>query len=115
MRYSGWIDPYKDDSSLAMGRNSAFWTVTPAAPDEDSPTAWHRDVGTTTRNVCWASGASMAAPALSGVAALIVGKLGSMNPDELANRLASSAADLGATGTDPIYGRGRVNALRAVQ
>ena len=31
------------------------------------------------------------------------------------NRLASSADDLGATGTDPIYGRGRVNAFKAVQ
>jgi subtilisin family serine protease len=71
--------------------------------------------GTTTRNVCWASGTSMAAPAVSGVAALIVGKFGSMNPDALANRLASSADDLGAAGTDPVYGRGRVNALKAVQ
>jgi len=71
--------------------------------------------GTTTRNVCWASGTSMAAPAVSAVAALIVGKSGSMNPDALADRLAASADDLGAPGTDPIYGRGRVNALRAVQ
>ena len=71
--------------------------------------------GTTIRNVCWASGTSMAAPAVSGVAALIVGKFGSMNPDALANRLASSADDLGAAGTDPVYGRGRVNALKAVQ
>jgi subtilisin family serine protease len=71
--------------------------------------------GTTTRNVCWASGTSMAAPAVSAVAALIVGKYGSMNPDALADRLAASADDLGATGTDPIYGRGRVNALSAVQ
>jgi lantibiotic leader peptide-processing serine protease len=71
--------------------------------------------GTTTRNVCWASGTSMAAPAVSGVAALIVGKFGSMNPDALADRLASTADDLGAAGTDPVYGRGRVNALKAVQ
>ena len=71
--------------------------------------------GTTTRNVCFASGTSMAAPAVSGVAALIVGKFGSMSPDALAGRLASSADDLGAAGTDPVYGRGRVNALRAVQ
>ena len=54
VRYSGWIDPYKADSSLAMGRNAAFWTATLAAPDEDSPTAWHRDVATT-RNSIWRS------------------------------------------------------------
>jgi subtilisin family serine protease len=71
--------------------------------------------GTTTRNVCWATGTSMSAPAVSGVAALIVGKLGSMSPDALADRLAATADDLGAAGTDPIYGRGRVNALKAVQ
>jgi lantibiotic leader peptide-processing serine protease len=71
--------------------------------------------GTTTRNVCFASGTSMSAPAVSGVAALIVGKQGSMNPDALEARLAASADDLGETGVDAIYGRGRVNAFRAVQ
>jgi subtilisin family serine protease len=71
--------------------------------------------GTTTRNVCFASGTSMAAPAVSGVAALIVGKQGSMSPDALEARLAASADDLGATGVDAIYGRGRVNAFKAVQ
>jgi subtilisin family serine protease len=71
--------------------------------------------GTTNRNVCWATGTSMSAPAVSGVAALIVGKFGSMNPDALADRIASSADDLGEAGTDPVYGRGRVNALKAVQ
>ena len=54
VRYSGWIDPYKADSSVAMGRNAAFWTATPAAPDEGSPTAWHRDVATD-RNSIWRS------------------------------------------------------------
>jgi lantibiotic leader peptide-processing serine protease len=71
--------------------------------------------GTTTRNVCWAAGTSMSAPAVSGVAALVVGQRGSMNPDALFNIVANSADDLGASGTDPVYGRGRVNALRAVQ
>jgi len=71
--------------------------------------------GTTTRNVCFATGTSMATPAVSGVAALIVGKQGSMSPDALEARLASSSDDLGATGVDAIYGRGRVNALKAVQ
>jgi subtilisin family serine protease len=71
--------------------------------------------GTTTRNVCFASGTSMSAPAVSGVAALIVGKFGSMSPDQLTTRLASSADDLGQTGVDAIYGKGRVNAFRAVQ
>ena len=42
----------------------------------------------------------MAAPAVSAVAALIVGKYGSMNPDALANRLAASA--------DILVRRGRI-------
>lgn len=71
--------------------------------------------GTTTRNVCFAAGTSMSAPAVSGVAALIVGKYGSMSPAALEGRLAASSDDLGATGVDAIYGRGRVNAFRAVQ
>jgi subtilisin family serine protease len=71
--------------------------------------------GTTTRNVCFASGTSMSAPAVAGVAALIVGKQGRTDPDVLAGKLAASADDLGAAGVDPIYGKGRVNALKAVQ
>jgi len=54
VRYSGWIDPHRADSSRAMGRNAAYWTSTPAPPDEVSATAWHRDVATD-RNSIWRS------------------------------------------------------------
>lgn len=63
----------------------------------------------------WAAGTSMAAPAVSGVAALIVGKYGPMHPAQLEARLRDSADDLGKPGNDDYYGRGRVNALRAIQ
>jgi lantibiotic leader peptide-processing serine protease len=63
----------------------------------------------------WAAGTSMAAPAVAGVAALIVGKYGIMSPAQLETRLRSSADDLGKPGQDDVYGRGRINALRAVQ
>ena len=63
----------------------------------------------------WAAGTSMAAPAVAGVAALIVGKYGPMSPAELEARLRASADDLGKPGNDDFYGRGRVNALRAIQ
>jgi subtilisin family serine protease len=72
-----------------------------------------RGGATATASVCWAAGTSMAAPAVAGVAALIVGQRGRMNPDALLNALARSADDLGARGFDAVYGRGRVNALRA--
>jgi lantibiotic leader peptide-processing serine protease len=64
----------------------------------------------------WASGTSMAAPHVSGVAALIIGKNGgSMSPSAVKSKLKNSADDLGKPGRDPNFGDGRVNAYRAVQ
>lgn len=63
----------------------------------------------------WAAGTSQAAPAVAGVAALVVGKYGPMSPSQLEGILRKSADDLGKPGNDDFYGRGRVNALKAVQ
>jgi subtilisin family serine protease len=61
-------------------------------------------------------GTSMATAHVSGVAALIIGRYGgAMHPGHVAARLRSSADDLGKRGKDDFYGRGRVNAYRAVQ
>jgi len=57
-------------------------------------------------------GTSMAAPHASGVAALIAAQVG-RNPALIRARLQQSADDLGQPGTDPFYGKGRVNAARA--
>jgi uncharacterized protein (TIGR02145 family) len=54
VKYSGWIDPHRADSSRAMGRNSAYWSSTEGPPDDVSATAWHRDVATN-RNSIWRS------------------------------------------------------------
>ena len=54
VRYSGWIDPYRADSSIAMGRNAAWWTSTSGPPDDSSATVWHRDIATD-RNSIWRS------------------------------------------------------------
>jgi lantibiotic leader peptide-processing serine protease len=74
-----------------------------------------RGAGASISTYCWASGTSMSAPAVAGVAALIVGTYGKMSPAELRRRLQQSAEDLGKPGNDDFYGGGRVNALRAVQ
>jgi len=63
----------------------------------------------------WAAGTSTAAPAAAGVAALIVGKLGRIGPGQVEAKLRSSADDLGKPGKDDAYGKGRVNAFRAIQ
>ena len=74
-----------------------------------------RGSGASNGTYCWAAGTSMASPAVAGVAALIVGKNGPMQPSQLEAILRKSADDLGKPGNDDFYGKGRVNALRAVQ
>lgn len=69
------------------------------------------------------NGTSAAAPFAAGVAALVNIAYGSNGPDQetaawadrVKRRLAETADDLGAEGTDPFYGHGRVNAARAIQ
>jgi subtilisin family serine protease len=63
----------------------------------------------------WASGTSMAAPHVTGVAALIIGANGGdMSPSAVQSALTHGAEDKGARGIDPFYGRGRVNADRSL-
>src|SRR5689334_578887 len=51
-------------------------------------------------------GTSQATPHVSGLAALLVEQVGHGNPSQVKARLQQSADDLGATGTDPFYGKG---------
>lgn len=71
----------------------------------NSPTSW-------SGSIVGLAGTSMAAPHVTGVAAVIAGQVG-RNPAQIAARLQQSADDLGASGFDPAYGHGRVNLLRA--
>jgi subtilisin family serine protease len=66
--------------------------------------------GTGTTGYYFAAGTSMAAPAASGVAALIVGKYGHMSPAQLKSRLAQSAVNIGPSA---FFGAGRIDALNA--
>ncbi|WP_179886479.1 S8 family serine peptidase [Bacillus sp. es.034] len=60
------------------------------------------------------SGTSMASPVVAGVAALILANEPYLTNDQVADRLYTSADDLGTAGKDYFYGHGRVNARKAV-
>ncbi|MDQ3958248.1 MAG: S8 family serine peptidase [Actinomycetota bacterium] len=59
-----------------------------------------------------AAGTSMAAPFVSGVAALLAQR--GMAADAIVACILSTTDDLGPPGRDPVFGYGRVNALKAV-
>lgn len=61
------------------------------------------------------SGTSMAAPMVSGAAALLMQLWPGLRADEVSTILLVTATDLGAPGIDPIYGRGLLNIERALQ
>lgn len=61
------------------------------------------------------AGTSMAAPHVSGVAALIIAKNGgSMNPKDVQRQIENTSDAIGGNGQSLYFGKGRVNALRAV-
>lgn len=59
-------------------------------------------------------GTSQAAAHVAGLAALLMAEYGTGNVGFIKSRLTSSAIDLGQTGTDPFYGRGRIDVAQAL-
>ena len=91
-----------------------------AAPggDFDSPyNYWWYDMvlSTVSEGWTWTAGTSMASPHVAGVAALIIGKNGGdMDPHKVEMQLYKSADKIDTNGKSVYYGKGRVNAFRAV-
>ena len=59
------------------------------------------------------SGTSFSAPLIAGAAALLKERFPALTPTQIVDILLVSATDLGAPGTDPIYGRGLMNLAAA--
>ena len=64
--------------------------------------------------VVGSNGTSMASPHVAGLAAMIMGERGKLKPSQVRSIIERTADDLGQSGTDPFYGKGRINAASAV-
>lgn len=63
----------------------------------------------------WSTGTSLAAPHVTGVAAMLIGlNGGAMDPRHVRAMLVRTADDIGEPRRDPYHGHGRINARRAV-
>jgi subtilisin family serine protease len=60
------------------------------------------------------TGTSMSAPAVAGLAALVLSREPSLTNDQVRTRLFTSAIDLGPAGFDSLYGYGRIDAYRSL-
>ncbi|MGH8542102.1 MAG: S8 family serine peptidase [Gammaproteobacteria bacterium] len=77
-------------------------------------TAWNFATNTPIYDASVWNGTSMAAPHVSGVAALLLAQSPGLTNSDLRSRLVSYAVDIGAPGLDDLYGAGLVNARNSL-
>lgn len=87
-----------------------------AAPGGDFDVALEDMILSTGNNnsAYWSAGTSMAAPHVSGIAALIIAKNGKMSPKEVQKQIEKTADKIDGNGKSLYFGKGRINAYRAV-
>ncbi len=104
------IDVAAPSGAGEVGQFRRVWVPCTTTPTESTPAPACR----AHQPVAQASGTSFAAPHVAGLAALLVAQLGHGNPALIRERILQSADDLGEPGTDPYYGKGRINVARAL-
>jgi subtilisin family serine protease len=101
----------------SLGRENPLWPVTVGVSMESGRLIRERGasvvVDSYVADYDAADGASMSAPHVAGVAALMRALRPDLRADEVVALLASTATDLGTPGRDPVYGDGLVNAFTA--
>ena len=103
-----WDDPEGTGSTVSW-----VWSMCPKnlLPNPATPTVRPCASG---GSVNASIGTSQAAPHVAGLAALLVAEMGRDRPAQIKARIQKSADDLGQPGTDPYFGRGRINVARAL-
>lgn len=117
---AGTNGPWTNVDALAPYSNYGRSAVSVAAPGGGTSPVWAAcsrfslqvPVCRTGNFVVGLNGTSMASPHAAGTAALIAEDVG-RNPSQIRARLQGTADDLGQPGTDPAYGKGRINVARA--
>lgn len=115
-----FYDPTTDPDLIASYSNTGRSLVDIAAPGGDFDSVeeyWYYDMvySTTSGGWAFAAGTSMASPHAAGVAALIIAKNGgNITPHEVEKQLLKTADKIDGNGKSVLYGKGRVNAYRAV-
>lgn len=97
------------DPDLSGTRNRRVWALCTTTPTEVSFPACRNH-----QPITQPFGTTYSAAHVSGLAALLVAQLGHGNPALIRARILQSADDLGEPGTDPYYGKGRINIARAL-
>ena len=88
---------------------TGIWNLCTTTPTSASPA-----VCQTGDQVFQSSGTSWSAAHTSGLAALLVERIEKGRPAQIGAAIEQSADDLGQAGTDPHYGKGRINVARAL-
>ena len=120
---AGVAGPWSDVDAFAWYSNRGRSAISVAAPGGTiaarvwaacSKTSLLVPYCQTSDEVLGIGGTSMAAPHVAGLAALLVEDVGHGKPSQVKARIERTADDLGARGTDPLYGKGRISVPRAL-